>query len=106
MGDTTRRIAALSIALSMASLAAVFSGTHAIAQEEEVEYEGGRVLQSPFVNDTETAAELSDLLGDDQHILINGSSISDVNNTLPDSITVNIQDDCMTVPNSNHLYCP
>jgi hypothetical protein len=63
-------------------------------------------IQSPFINNTETAAELDNLLGDDVHIIVNGTNIGNPNNTLPDSISVNIKEDCMQIPNSQHMYCP
>jgi hypothetical protein len=62
--------------------------------------------QNPFHNNTETIKALDNLLGDDQVIIINGTSISNPNNTLQDSINVNIKEDCMQLPNSRHLYCP
>ena len=60
--------------------------------------------QNLFPNNTETIAALDNLLGDDQAIIINGTSISNPNNTLPDSIMVNIDEDCIKLPNSKHLY--
>ena len=62
--------------------------------------------QNSFPNNTETLAALDNLLGDDQAVIINGTSISNPNNTLPDSIMVNIDEDCIKLPNSRHLYCP
>jgi len=63
--------------------------------------------QNPFLNNTETAAELSKVLGDiNTRIILNGTNISSPNNTLPDSITINIKEDCIKLPNSVHLYCP
>jgi hypothetical protein len=104
MEDAMRRIAAVSITLSILSLTAIFLyignndiNRQAIAQP---------TIQNSFPNDTETLAALDNLLGDDQAIIINGTSISNPNNTLPDSIMVNIDEDCIKLPNSRHLYCP
>ena len=63
-------------------------------------------IQSPFLNNTETAAELDNLLGDNVHIILNGTNIANPNNTLPDSISINLKEDCMQLPNSQHMYCP
>ena len=104
MEDAMRRIAAVSITLSILSLTAVFLyignndiNRQAIAQP---------TTQNSFPNNTETLAALDNLLGDDQAVIINGTSISNPNNTLPDSIMVNIDEDCIKLPNSRHLYCP
>jgi len=59
-----------------------------------------------FANNTETIANLEKLLGSDQLIIINGTSIANPDNTLPDSVSVNIAEDCMKIPNSKHTYCP
>ena len=104
MEDAIRRIAAVSITLSILSLTAVFLyignndiNRQAIAQP---------TTQNSFPNNTETLAALDNLLGDDQAVIINGTSISNPDNTLPDSIMVNIDEDCIKLPNSRHLYCP
>ena len=104
MEDAMRRIAAVSITLSILSLTAVFLyignndiNRQAIAQP---------TTQNSFPNNTETLAALDNLLGDDQAVIINGTSISNPDNTLPDSIMVNIDEDCIKLPNSRHLYCP
>jgi hypothetical protein len=62
--------------------------------------------QNPFPNNTESIAALENLLGDDQAVILNGTSISNPNNTLPDSININIKEDCIKLPNSKHMYCP
>ncbi len=59
-----------------------------------------------FPNNTETIGELDKLLGSDTAIILNNTNISNPNNTLPNSININIQEDCMKLPNSQHLYCP
>jgi len=66
----------------------------------------GWVTHQSFLNNTETAAELANLLGDNVHVILNGTNISNPNNTLPDSISINIKEDCMQLPNSQHMYCP
>ena len=46
-------------------------------------------------------------LGDQNpHIILNGTNIANPDNTLPDSININIKEDCIKLPNSVHLYCP
>jgi predicted PurR-regulated permease PerM len=100
-----RRIAAVSITLSILSLTAVFLyignndiNRQAIAQP---------TTQNPFLNNTENIEALDNILGDQNaHIILNGSSISNPNNTLPDSININIKEDCIKLPNSVHFYCP
>jgi hypothetical protein len=59
-----------------------------------------------FANNTETISELENILGDDQHIIINGTNIANPDNTLPDSISVNIDEHCIQLPNSKNMYCP
>ena len=94
-----------SMVLSFLSLMALLSLTgnydnkqHAAAQ---------LTTQNPFANNTETIAELENVLGDQNpHIILNGTNIANPNNTLPDSININIKEDCMQLPNSVHMYCP
>jgi hypothetical protein len=63
--------------------------------------------QNPFINNTETISELEGVLGDDNaHIILNGTNIANPNNTLPDSININIKEDCMKLSDSVHMYCP
>jgi hypothetical protein len=63
--------------------------------------------QNPFINNTETISDLEAILGDDNaHIILNGTNIANPDNTLPDSIDVNINEDCMKLPDSVHMYCP
>lgn len=93
---TTLSVAAL-LALSL-SISLFGATNHVVAQPSAV--------QSPFINNTETADELSNLLGDDMHVILNGTNIANPNNTLPDSISINIKEDCMQIPNSQHMYCP
>ena len=104
MEDAMRRIAAVSITLSILSLTAVFLyiGNNDINRQANAQ----PTTQNSFPNNTETLAALDNLLGDDQAVIINGTSISNPDNTLPDSIMVNIDEDCIKLPNSRHLYCP
>ena len=93
-----------SIALSILSLTAVFSYTtnndidrQAIAQQ----------TTQKFPVPPETAAQFADLIeGNDTAIILNDTNVGDVNNTVLDSIGVNIGEDCMKVQNSTVLYCP
>ncbi|RPJ24966.1 MAG: hypothetical protein EHM25_13950 [Nitrosopumilales archaeon] len=92
------------ITLSILSLIAVFSYTanndidrQAIAQQ----------TPQKFPVPPETAEQFADLIeGNDTAIILNDTNIGDVNNTVLDSIDVNIKEDCMTLPNSTVLYCP
>jgi len=104
--NTLKRIsAAISITISVLSLtAAVFlsienddTNRHAIAQQ---------VINESFVNNTETVGELDKILGSNTAIILSDEYISNPNNTLLDSINTNIQEDCMKLPNTNHMYCP
>ena len=104
MEDALKRLSAVSITISVLSLTAVFLyignndiNRHAIAQ---------LTIQNPFPNNTETIESLDKLLGNNTAIILNNTNISNPNNTLLDSININIKEDCMTLPNSNHLYCP
>jgi hypothetical protein len=103
--NTLKRISAILITISVTSLiAAVFlsienndTNRHAIAQQ---------IINESFVNDTETVGELDKILGNNTAIILSDEYISNPNNTLLDSINTNIQEDCMKVTNTNHLYCP
>ena len=103
--NTLKRISAILITISVPSLiAAVFlsienndTNRHAIAQQ---------IINESFVNDTETVGELDKILGNNTAIILSDEYISNPNNTLLDSINTNIQEDCMKVTNTNHLYCP
>ena len=100
-----RRIAAVSITLSILSLTAVllYIGNNDINRQAIAQ----PTTQNSFLNNTENIAALDNILGDQNtHIILNGSSISNPNNTLPDSININIKEDCIKLPNSVHLYCP
>jgi lysophospholipase L1-like esterase len=104
MKDTLKRIAAVSITISLLSLTTVFLyignndiNRHAIAQ---------LTTQNPFPNNTETTESLEKLLGNNTAIILSDTHISNPKNTLLDSININIKEDCMKLPNSEHLYCP
>jgi lysophospholipase L1-like esterase len=104
MEGALKRLASVSITISVLSLTAVFLyignndiNRHAIAQ---------LTTQNPFPNNTETIESLDKLLGNNTAIILNNTNISNPNNTLLDSINIDIKEDCMTLPNSNHLYCP
>ena len=93
-----------SITLSVLSLIAVFSYT---ANNDF--YRQAIAQQSPqkFPVPPETAEQFADLIeGNDTAIILNDTNIGNVNNTVLDSIDVNIKEDCMTLPNSTVLYCP
>jgi hypothetical protein len=105
MENAVGRIAAVSIALSILSLTAVllYTGNNDINRQAIAQ----PTTQNPFPNNTETVADLERILGDQNaHIILNGTSISNPDNTLPDSININIREDCIKLPNSVHLYCP
>jgi hypothetical protein len=105
MKDTLKIIsAAVSITISLLTLTAVFLNIgnndinrYAIAQ---------LTTENFFPNNTENIEELDKLLGNDTAIILNNTNISNPNNTLVDSININIKEDCMKLPNSQHLYCP
>lgn len=62
----------------------------------------------PPLNETgpETIQSLENIEGSNAAILENDTSISNPNNTLLDSTTVNIQEDCMSVANQTSPNCP
>ena len=99
-----KQIATVSITLSVLSLTAVFLyidnndiNRYAIAQP---------TTQNPFPNNTETIQALDKLLGNNTAIILSDTHISNPKNTLLDSININTKEDCMKLPNSEHLYCP
>ena len=104
MEDTLKRITAVLITASVLSLTAVFLyignidiNKHAVAQ---------LTTQDPFPNNTETIESLDKLLGNNTAIILSDTHISNPKNTLLDSININIKEDCMKLPNSEHMYCP
>ena len=91
----------VSIILSISSLIVVFVNNdidrQAIAQQ----------TPQKFPVPPETAEQFADLIeGNDTAIILNDTNIGDVNNTVLNSIDVNIREDCMNLPNSTVLYCP
>ena len=103
--NTLKRISTILITISVLSPNSTVSlsienndnNRHAIAQ---------KIINESFVNDTETVGELDKILGNNTAIILSDEYISNPNNSLLDSINTNIQEDCMKVPNTNHLYCP
>ena len=103
--NTLKRISAILITISVLSLtAAVFlsiennnTNRYAIAQQ---------IINESFVNNTETLGELDKILGNNTAIILSDEYVSNPKNTLLDSINTNIQEDCMKLPNTNHMYCP
>ena len=104
MEDTLKRITTVSITISLLSLTAVFLyiGNNDINKPAIAQL----TTQNPFPNNTETIESLDKLLGNNTAIILNDTQISNPNNTLLDSININIKEDCMKLPNSEHLYCP
>jgi hypothetical protein len=91
----------VSIILSISSLIVVFVNNdidrQAIAQQ----------TPQKFPVPPETAEQFANLIeGNDTAIILNDTNIGDVNNTVLNSIDVNIREDCMNLPNSTVLYCP
>ena len=104
MEGALKRLASVSITISVLSLTVVFLyignndiNRHAIAQ---------LTTQNPFPNNTETIESLDKLLGNNTAIILSDSHISNPKNTVLDSININIKEDCMKLPNSEHMYCP
>ena len=104
MKDALKRIATVSIMISLLSVTAVFLyiGNNDINRQVSAQ----PILNESFVNNTETVSELDKILGDNTAIILSDEYISNPNNTLLDSINTNIKEDCMKLPNTNHLYCP
>jgi hypothetical protein len=99
----TLRTTALMV-LSFLSLRVLLSDT---GNHESKQPAAQLTTQNPFANNTETIGELENILGDQNpHIILNGTNIANPNNTLPDSISINIKEDCIQLPNSIHMYCP
>jgi hypothetical protein len=63
-----------------------------------------KAIHPRTLNSLEQFADLIE--GNDTAIILNDTNIGDVNNTLLNSIGINIKEDCMTLPNSTVLYCP
>jgi hypothetical protein len=104
MKDKLKSISAVLITILVLSLTAIFlsienndTNRYAIAQP---------TINESFVNDTETIGELDKILGNNTAIILSDEYISNPNNTLLDSINTNIQEDCIKLPNTEHMYCP
>jgi lysophospholipase L1-like esterase len=104
MEDTLKRITTMSITISILSLTAVFLyiGNNDINKPAIAQL----TTQNPFPNNTETIESLDKLLGNNTAIILSDSHISNPKNTVLDSININIKEDCMKLPNSEHMYCP
>ena len=87
--------------VSLITLTAVFllTGNNI---DRSVIAQGEKLIYPP-----ETAEQFADVIeGNDTAIILNDTNIGDVNNTVLDSVDVNIAEDCMNIPNSTVLYCP
>jgi hypothetical protein len=83
---------------SLLTLTAVFL----LTGNRSVIAQGEKLIYPP-----ETAEQFADVIeGNDTAIILNNTNIGDVNNTVLDSVDVNIAEDCMNIPNSTVLYCP
>jgi hypothetical protein len=104
MKDALKRIATVSIMISLLSVTAVFLyiGNNDINRQVIAQ----PILNESFVNNTETIEELDKVLGNNTAIILSDTHISNPKNTLLDSININIKEDCMKLPNSDHMYCP
>jgi hypothetical protein len=104
MKDALKRIATVSIMISLLSVTAVFLyiGNNDINRQVIAQ----PILNESFVNNTETIGELDKILGNNTAIILSDTHISNPKNTLLDSININIKEDCMKLPNSDHMYCP
>jgi hypothetical protein len=95
-----------SITVSILILIAVFSYAAYIANDNDRQAIAQQTPQK-FPVPPETAEQFANLIeGNDTAIILNDTDIGNVNNTVLDSIDVNIKEDCMTLPNSTVLYCP
>ena len=93
--------AAVLTMVSLIALTAVFllTGNNI---DRSVIAQGEKLIYPP-----ETAEQFADVIeGNDTAIILNDTNIGDVNNTVLDSVDVNIAEDCMNLPNSTVLYCP
>jgi hypothetical protein len=104
MKDALKRIETVSIMISLLSVTAVFLyiGNNDINKQAIAQL----TTEDPFPNHTETIEDLEKLLGSNTAIIINDTKISNPNNTLLGSMFTNMEQECMTLPNSDHIYCP
>jgi hypothetical protein len=88
--------------VSLITLTAVFLFTGNNNIDRSAIAQGEKLIYPP-----ETAEQFADVIeGNDTAIILNDTNIGDVNNTVLDSVDVNVAEDCMKVPNSTVLYCP
>ena len=103
MGNALRITASMVLSFLSLTVLSSYTGNYEGKQHAAAQL----TTQNPFANNTETVAELENILGDQNtHIILNGTNIANPNNTLPDSININIKEDCIQLPNSVHMYCP
>ena len=97
-----------SIMVSVLILIAVFSYAAYTANDNDNNRQAfAQQTPQKFPVPPETAEQFANLIeGNDTAIILNDTDIGNVNNTVLDSIDVNIKEDCMTLPNSTVLYCP
>ena len=96
-----------SIMVSILTLTAVFSYATYTANNDNYRQAIAQQTPQKFPVPPETAEQFANLIeGNDTAIILNDTDIGNVNNTVLDSIDVNIKEDCMTLPNSTVLYCP
>ena len=96
-----------SIMVSILTLTAVFSYATYTANNDNDRQAIAQQTPQKFPVPPETAEQFANLIeGNDTAIILNDTDIGDVNNTVLDSIDVDIKEDCMTLPNSTVLYCP
>jgi hypothetical protein len=96
-----------SITVSILALTAVFSYEAYIANDDNDRQAIAQQTPQKFPVPPETAEQFANLIeGNDTAIILNDTDIGNVNNTVLDSIDVNIKEDCMKLPNSTVLYCP
>jgi lysophospholipase L1-like esterase len=104
MENALKKIVAVSITVSVLSLTAVFLY---IGNNDINRYVIAQQTTENFIpNNTETIEDLDKLLGNNTAIILSDTHISNPKNTLLDSININIKEDCMKLPNSDHMYCP
>ena len=96
-----------SIMVSILTLTAVFSYATYTANNDNDRQAIAQQTPQKFPVPPETAEQFANLIeGNDTAIILNDTNIGNLNDTVLDSIDVNIKEDCMTLPNSTVLYCP
>ena len=105
MKDALKRIPTVSIMICLLSVTAavfLYIGNNDINKQAIAQL----TTQNPFPNNTETIEDLEKLLGSNTAIILNDTHISNPKNTLSDSLNINLKEECMKLPNSDHMYCP